>query len=154
MEIERKFLVTDLPDLDDREGEEVEQGYLAIADERGGAEVRLRRRGDRMSLTVKSSGTLSRAEEEIELDSERFDSLWRLTEGRRLSKRRYVIAHGDREIELDVYAGALTGLAVAEVEFPDEAAAERFEPPEWFGSEVTSSREYRNASLATVGLAR
>ena len=37
MEIERKFLVAELPDLRDSKAVEIEQGYLALADGEGGA---------------------------------------------------------------------------------------------------------------------
>ena len=154
MEIERKFLVDKVPDLTGRDGDEIDQGYLAVAGDGDGAEVRLRRRGDRTVLTVKSGGGLTRVEEELELDRERFESLWPLTAGRRLTKTRYVFDHGDRKIELDVYSGALSGLVVAEVEFSDTETANGFDPPAWFGEEVTAIDGYRNASLATQGTPR
>jgi CYTH domain-containing protein len=152
VEVERKFLVPALPDLSGFESSEIEQGYLALPDEKGGAEVRLRSRGNELTLTVKSAGGEVRDEEELELDRDEFDRLWKLTEGRRLAKRRYVIPHDGLELELDVYAGALEGLLVAEVEFEDEDAAGEFEPPAWFGDEVTGKEHYKNESLATRGL--
>jgi adenylate cyclase len=151
VEIERKFLVDEAPPLDHADATAIEQGYLALADDRGGAEVRLRHRNGERLLTVKSGGGRSRIEEEIELDRERFESLWPLTEGRRVAKTRYVIPYDDDEIELDVYSGELDGLLVAEVEFGDEKAADAFEPPEWFGEEVTGNRSYLNETLATQG---
>ena len=66
IEIERKFLVEQLPDdLDAYPHREIEQGYLAITDD---VEVRVRRYGDEAFLTIKSSGDESRVEEEIEID--------------------------------------------------------------------------------------
>lgn len=154
MEIERKYLVDEPPPLDDQEAVEIEQGYLALAGDDGGAEVRLRRKADALLLTVKGGSGRVRTEEELELDRERFESLWPLTEGRRLTKARYLIPHGEHEIELDVYAGALDGLLVAEVEFGDEREADDFDPPGWFGEEVTGEQRYRNEDLATKGLPR
>ena len=67
IEIERKFLVEQLPDeLDSFPSREIEQGYLAITDD---VEVRVRRYGEESFLTVKSSGDESRVEEEIEIDA-------------------------------------------------------------------------------------
>ena len=57
-------------------------------------------------------------------------------------------------MELDVYGGDLDGLTVAEVEFDDERQAEEFEPPDWFGDEVTGKEEYLNEALATRGRPR
>lgn len=148
VEVERKFLVADPPALDGAEADEIDQGYLALGDD---GEVRLRRRGERLLLTAKRGSGLSRQEAEVELDRERFDALWPLTEGRRLHKRRHVIPHGDVIVEVDVYAGELEGLVVAEIEFPSEEAARAFEPPAWLGEEVTGDRRYLNETLAAEG---
>lgn len=50
--------------------------------------------------------------------------------------------------EIDIYEQQMEGLMVVEVEFEDEADAERFEAPEWFGREVTDDPAYTNAMLA------
>ncbi|MGO9499350.1 MAG: CYTH domain-containing protein [Solirubrobacteraceae bacterium] len=151
MEIERKFLVERLPkDLDVHPYGEIEQGYLAITDD---VEVRVRRYGNESFLTIKSSGGESRVEEEIEIDRRRFGSLWPLTEGRRIEKRRYRIPAGDGlTLELDVYHGRLEGLLTAEVEFASAADAAAFVPPDWLGRDVTDDPRYKNKKLATDGL--
>jgi adenylate cyclase len=151
VEIERKFLVEQLPDgLDSFPSREIEQGYLAITND---VEVRVRRYGEESFVTVKSSGDESRVEEEIEIDGRRFDSLWPLTKGRRVEKRRYRIPAGDGlTIELDVYHGRLTGLITAEVEFGSRADADGFAPPAWLSREVTNDPRYKNKRLATEGL--
>jgi adenylate cyclase len=148
VEVERKFLVHDPPDLDQTDADEIEQGYLAIGAE---GEVRLRRKGERLVLTAKRGAGLSRQEAEVELDRDRFDELWPLTEGRQLHKRRHVVPQGDLEIEVDVYEGDLDGLVVAEIEFASEEQARGFDPPEWLGEEVTGDRRYLNETLATEG---
>jgi len=148
VEVERKFLVPDPPDLDGIDADEIEQGYLAIGAD---GEVRLRRKGEKLVLTAKRGSGISRDEAEIELDREAFERLWPLTEGRRLHKRRHVIPHGNLTIELDVYEGELEGLVVAEIEFDSEDEARAFEPPGWFGEEVTGEERYLNETLATKG---
>jgi len=151
MEIERKFLLEAEPEGEPSESREIVQGYLALADDRGGAEVRVRRVGNEHWLTVKGGTGLIRAEEEIAIDRETLEALWPLTAGRRIAKTRHVIALGDLDIELDVFEGELEGLRIAEVEFPDEDSADAFEPPGWFGEEVTGDRRYLNETLATDG---
>jgi adenylate cyclase len=148
VEIERKFLVADPPELAESDSEPVEQGYLATG---AGGEVRLRRIGDAHRLTVKLGAGIARDEAEIDLTREQFEALWPLTEGRRLRKRRYAIREGDAEIELDVFEGPHRGLAIAEVEFDSEPDARRFRPPTWFGDEVTGDDAYLNESLAVAG---
>lgn len=154
MEIERKFLVRELPPgLDRSQSTRIEQGYLAIADD--GTEVRIRRRDGTAMLTVKGGRGRTRSEEELEIDAERFARLWPLTEGRRLEKTRHLIPAGaGLTIELDVYWGGLKGLIIAEVEFGSEDAADGFEPPEWFGPEVTDDARFKNQTLACAGAPR
>jgi adenylate cyclase len=149
MEVERKFLVSGSPDLDGTDADEIEQGYLAIGSD---GEVRLRRKGERLLLTAKRGAGLSRQEAEVEIDRASFDELWSLTDGRRLRKRRHVVPYGELEIELDVYAGDLEGLIVAEIEFVSEEDAKAFDPPDWLGEEVTGDHRYLNETLATAGV--
>jgi adenylate cyclase len=150
VEIERKFLVTQLPDgLDGAPCQEIRQGYLAID---GQVEVRLRADGDSRVLTIKGGQGRTRTEEELELDAGRFERLWPLTAGRRVDKRRCRLDLEDGHVlELDVYAGALDGLMTAEVEFPSEADSDAFVPPAWLGPELTGDQRYANQSLAAHG---
>ncbi|MGO9752179.1 MAG: CYTH domain-containing protein [Solirubrobacteraceae bacterium] len=152
MEIERKFLVASLPsDLTSHRSYAITQGYIAVGAD--GAEVRLRRAGERLLLSAKRGGGLVREEAEVALSDEQFETLWPATAGRRVQKTRYEIPVSDRLlIELDVYEGALTGLSVAEVEFPDVQAAARFGAPAWFGREVTDDDAYKNRRLALDGM--
>jgi adenylate cyclase len=165
VEIERKWLVDEPPaSALAQPADAIEQGYLAIGAD-GSEEVRLRRRGKQSFQTVKSGHGLARAEREVELTSEQFETLWPATRGRRVEKTRRVLEApggggggdgGDGDgggvvVELDVYEGALSGLVVAEVEFPDEAAARRFQAPAWFGQEVTDDDAYKNRRLAVDG---
>jgi adenylate cyclase len=151
IEIERKFLVAEPPaDLERWPSTAIDQGYLAITDDR--PEVRIRRRAGQAWLTVKSGGGRVRVEEEIEIDADRFERLWPLTEGLRIEKTRYEIDAGDgRIIELDVYGGGLDGLVTAEVEFDSDEAAEAFAPPAWLGDDVTEDVRYKNQRLARDG---
>ncbi len=152
MEIERKFLLRSRPaGLDDAPARLIEQGYLALTPE--GVEVRVRRKGDDHFLTVKHGGSLRRIEVELPLPASEFDTLWPLTAGRRLRKtRRELPGPAGLTVEIDFYEDALAGLQVAEVEFPDEETAHRFQPPDWFGREITGASEYRNETLTRVGL--
>lgn len=147
VEIERKFLLERVPDwIDAHPSTSIAQGYVAITDD---TEVRVRARGQDRLLTAKGGRGTIRQEVTVALTAEEFDQLWELTTGRRLTKRRWVVPHDDVEVEIDMFDGHLAGLAVAEVEFPSEAASAAFAPPEWFGREVTDDPGYRNAALAT-----
>jgi adenylate cyclase len=146
VEIERKFLIERLPGEAERApSRRIDQGYLALDE---GAEVRLRRYGEELWLTIKGAGSLSRVEVELALDRDRFESLWPLTEGRRIEKTRHVLPDG---VEVDVYGRDLAGLVVAEIEFASEDESAAFEPPDWFGPEVTEDPRYKNRALAVDG---
>jgi adenylate cyclase len=150
LEVERKFLLPGPPDwLDEHPSNRIEQGYLAIDDE---AEVRLRLAGEERRLTAKRGHGEVREEAEVELDRDRFEELWPLTEPQRLRKRRYLVPLDDLQAEVDVFEGDLGGLVTAEIEFESEAAAERFELPDWLGEEVTGDHRYANQNLVRHGI--
>jgi adenylate cyclase len=148
-EIERKFLVTEMPRAESARTP-IEQGYLAVEED---VEVRLRRAGDELFLTAKGGHGEVREEVEVSIEPRSFEALWPLTAGRRVRKvRHYVpLGHGLRA-EVDVYEAGLDGLRTAEVEFDSPAASRAFTPPPWFGKELTGDRRYANQALATVGL--
>ena len=148
-EIERKFLV-DGPMRFEGAGRVMLQGYIAL-DPTDGTEVRLRREEGRNTLGIKRGGGLVRHETEIDIDDATAEGLWALTEGKRLEKTRYVRTEGDVKAEIDVYAGSLTGLVVAEVEFATEEEARGFKPFDWMGEEITGNARYRNNVIARLG---
>jgi adenylate cyclase len=152
VEVERRWLVQEAaPEALAAPAERIDQGYLTVGSD--GAETRVRRRGGRCVLTVKSGSGMVRREHEVDLTVAQFDALWPVTDGARVEKVRYALPTGDgRLIELDVYDGTLAGLMIAEVEFDDPWGAEAFVVPYWFGREVTADSAYRNQNLALRGL--
>jgi adenylate cyclase len=147
MEIERKFLATIQPWMSDPSF--IEQGYLSTGD----VEVRLRRTANHLSLTVKTGEGLVRGEVEVQLSEDQFSSLWPLTEGVRVCKRRYsILSDGLPTIFVDEFLGELSGLVMAEVEFSSEPEASAYVAPRWFGPEVTGVKSYSNKRLARMGL--
>ena len=112
-EIERKFLLPGPPaELQGSPSRQIEQGYLAISED---SEVRLRRSGEDLRLTVKTGHGISRQETEVELPGDVFEELWPQTEGRRVEKVRHLVGIGDGlTAEVDVYSGELEGPVTAE----------------------------------------
>lgn len=151
VEIERKFVVQDLPEnLDQYPHAEISQGYISIQED--GTEERLRKKGDKYYRTVKSGSGEVRSEIETEISQEEFEALWPQTEGRRVEKVRYQIPEGGGVIELDVYGGLLAGLHTAEREFDSEEESRNYIPPQWIGRDVTKDKSFKNQSLALYGL--
>lgn len=144
MEIERKFLVDVLPeDLESCPVQRLEQAYLSTQ-----PVIRVRRAGDQYTLTCKGAGLLSREEYELPLTEEEYCRLLAKTEGTPIAKDRYRVPLEGRIVELDIFLPPFAPLQMAEVEFPTEAEALAFQPPAWFGREVTYERAYTNASLS------
>jgi adenylate cyclase len=146
-EIERKFLIKRLPrEILSSRHYQIKQGYLAA--EIGGRHVRLRQRAKTAMLTFKVARGVGREEREVRLSAKQFAALWPATAGRRLRKVRYEVPCRNFTVEIDIYQGRNRGLVIAEVEFPDEASCLKFEPPPWFGREVTGETRYSNIRLA------
>lgn len=149
IEIERAFVADGVPDpalLGP--GIPLRQGYVASE---GEVEVRLRIREEDAALTIKAGRGMVRTEVELPLSGDDAEALWQHTEGRRIAKRRHRVPVGDHVAEVDVYDDALAGLCRVEVEFASPEEASAFEPPAWFGREVTGDDRWRNASLARHG---
>ena len=145
MEIERKYLIPVLPpDYTDYPHKEMEQGYLSTA-----PVVRIRRADDDYILTYKGGGLMVREECNLPLTRQAYEHLRPKTDGILIHKIRYNIPYQDKyTIELDIFLDELAPLVLAEVEFPTKEEADRFVPPDWFGEDVTFSKEYHNSVLS------
>ncbi len=145
MEIERKYLISHLPeDFKKYPCRIIEQGYLNTD-----PVVRIRRDNETYELTYKSTGLMAREEYNLPLSKAAYEHLLSKIDGRLICKKRYMIPLDETlTIELDVFYGELAPLILAEVEFPDKEAALSFSPPDWFGEDVTFSGEYHNSYLS------
>ena len=145
MEIERKFLVEQVPEhLENYPCHHIEQGYLCTE-----PVVRIRQQDDDYFLTYKSKGLMAREEYNLPLNREAYIHLREKVDGNRITKKRYCIPDKEnRIIELDMFMGCYEGLWLAEVEFSSVEEADSFEPPRWFGREVTWSAKYHNSTMS------
>ena len=169
MEIEKKYLIKELPDLTQFKCHEIEQGYLTRK-----PTLRIRKKDDAYIFTYKSKIIGSSEEininDEVErpLTKEAYEKLRKKTEGYLIHKTRYLIPiraeykNRGREnaaggsfpeellIELDVFHDRLEGLIFAEVEFPDEETAVEFVAPKWLGKDVSDDKRYRTGYLSEL----
>jgi len=144
MEIERKFLIKQLPEnLENYPHKEIEQGYLNRE-----PVVRIRRSDDKYILTCKGQGLMVREEFELPLTKEAFEHMKPKADGIFIEKTRYLIPYDNFTIELDIFHGKLAPLILAEVEFSNVEEANAFIPPNWFGEDVTNSPKYHNSNLS------
>lgn len=143
-EIERKFLL----EGDDwrrlAEGKLYRQGYLSSVKERT---VRVRTIGQKGFLTIKGITVgATRAEYEYEIPLDDCNAMLDdLAEKPIIEKKRYVVAFGGLNWEIDEFFGENAGLVVAEVELGSEDQA--FDKPSWVGEEVTGDPRYFNSNL-------
>jgi len=143
MEIERKFLVDKLPaDYAEYEHYAIEQGYLCRK-----PVVRVRRMGDDLILTYKGEGLMAREEYNMPLNEDSFITLMDKCDGTIIKKTRYIYPLGKYHVDLDIFTSPRKGLIMAEVEFSSTDEAYLFEPPEWFGTEVTNDPFYHNSNF-------
>lgn len=154
MEIERKFLIKELPDnLEQYTCKCIEQGYLCKS-----PVVRIRRSNDKYILTYKAGRELNEQskalecdEREMPLSKEAYEHLRNKIDGYVITKKRYIIPiENQLKVELDIFEGSLKGLVFAEVEFPDGESAAVFRKPDWFGADVSFDKRFRNSFLSTV----
>ena len=147
LEIERKYLLSGLPTFPAPiDTLEIEQGYLP-----GVARLRHQRSAtgtEKFFHTVKHGVGVQRMELEKEIARAEFERLWPETMGRRVRKRRYVVANGDDHWEIDEFLDR--ELVLAELEFDDPE--HEVEIPGWLRPvlvrDVTDEPEYTNRSLA------
>lgn len=159
MEIERKFLIKELPEnLSSYECLILEQAYLCTD-----PVVRIRRQNQDYYMTYKGKGLMVREEYNLPLNENAYRHLLAKADGIVISKKRYLIpianpsfAEGftvpekplDLKIELDIFDPPLAPLIIAEVEFPNKETAEAFLPPVWFSEDVTNNPRYHNSNIS------
>lgn len=161
MEIERKYIVSYLPDnLAQYESINIEQGYLST-----NPTLRIRNADGVYVLTIKYPQQVSQKypdapivniEEEFPLTESSFLHLHEKCDSF-VKKKRYRIPletmypnnnYTGLVAELDVFAESNDGLLLVEVEFPTVDAANAFIPPDWFGEDVSLNPAYKNTFLA------
>lgn len=148
MEIERKFLISKMPENIERyDYHIITQGYLC-----NNPVVRVRREDDRYYMTYKGSGLMVREEYNLPLTKEAFDTLVAKSEGNIISKKRVIIPYKNHTIELDIFDEPIAPLVMAEVEFDSEEEALAFEKPDWFDKEVTQDPAYHNVNMIWRGI--
>lgn len=149
MEIERKFLIKkeQLPEnLNAYPHNTLEQAYIITC-----PVLRIRKKNDSCILTYKGEGLMKREEAEFPIPEDAYQKLLTKTEGNIITKTRYKIPEkDDLTIELDIFHGLFEGLFLAEVEFPDEETAISYQPPVWFGKEVTNETTFHNSTLSSM----
>ena len=146
IEKERKFLVKELPNLDNLDvfvDQQIEQGYLMFTD---GKQLRVRITKSKLwneaYITYKSKiDKVSRNEYEYKIPIPDAIELMNSTDFK-LKKRRRMVDVDGIEIAVDEYPD---GLIVAEIEYENELPEFL---PEWLGEDITNEKKYSNLQIA------
>lgn len=153
MEIEKKYLVKEIPSLEGITPKIIRQGYLNTKSE---PVLRIRNIDNDYFLTYKFTKKEDKnkdvnvcTEYELPITKKAFNHLQTKIDGIMIEKQRYNINIGKYTAELDVFTGKLEGLIIVETEFPSLEEANNFIKPDWFGDDVTNDKKYRNSYLAT-----
>jgi adenylate cyclase len=149
-EIERKYLLRELPErVVDAPSLDIDQGYLP--GERINERIRRTRGSDglRYYRTIKAGSGIERLEIEEETSELFFATVWPLTRGCRVHKRRYLVPEAELTWEIDEFLDR-DGLWLAELEL--RSVDDVVVLPAWLRSvierEVTDDPRYTNHALA------
>ena len=147
MEIEKKYLLKNLPDFAACQFHKIEQAYLCTD-----PVVRVRREDETYYMTYKGRGMLVREEYNLPLNKEAYEHLKEKADGNVIGKTRYLVPLYENGLiaEVDVFDAPFAPLIMAEVEFESEEQANGFVAPEWFGEDVTFDGRYHNSYMSKM----
>lgn len=157
MEIERKFLITDLGEIEKNlskyDNKYIVQNYV-YKDLFTAIRKRLIIKDGKSKYfyTIKTNKEgFSVNEIEKEITMEDYYNIKCNPNYTEIGKDRYIIPYKKYRIELDIFQGDFKELIFAEVEFPNEKEAFEFDKiiPEWFGIEI--SNYITNSDMAILG---
>ena len=151
IERERRWLLAPAP-LSDDAGVLIEDRYLA------GTRLRLRRMIDtaggvtfKLTKKYEAADPLARAIVTAYLDSAEH-AVFATLPGIDLVKRRGPLVANGVTYSVDRFEGALAGLVLAEVEWPDDAGLRLLPPPPGAVREVSDDPRYQGGSLVAHGI--
>lgn len=141
MEIERKFLIKEMPDLSDVNPVHFERYYLSISED---TEERIQRTNDEYSYEKKVTvDALSRSTEKKKITKEDFEEL-KGASNNAIIRDSFALSPN---ISIKIYHGIYEGLVRAEVEFSSKTEADNYTPATWMGREITNSALGRDSRL-------
>ena len=136
MEIERKFLVKEIPDLSGIRPISYERYYLSTDES---SVVRIQKRGDKYEYeTKKNISHLEYEKTKRLISGAEFEALKQVKASEGIMRDGYQIS-SKPDISIKIYHGRFEGLVRAEVEFSSREEAEAYIPAVWMGIEITHS---------------
>lgn len=152
-EIERRFLLTSLPELTGAKIQRIEQGFLSNHPDKV-IRIRIVRDligGEKKAFFTVKGKQFGATRQEIEFEApviEAEDMLCDFAEGFIIYKNRHTVKLDGHVWEIDVFLGRLQGLIIAEVELDSED--EYFVIQDWAKQEITGDHRYSNSNLSKM----
>jgi adenylate cyclase len=149
LEIERRFVVNELPDLSNIPFHKIKQGYLSKPGDVAVTRVRaVEVDGNQLGfLTIKTRVSAGISNEyEYSIPYNDAVSLLLASGDLRISKTRYCYLFKDKVFEIDVFHDYLDGLVIAEIEL--DSLDELIELPSFIGKEITGVKGLSNFEMA------
>lgn len=157
LEIENKYLLSYEKALDFINSlskysvKKMEQAYFSYTPK---STKRVRKSDNRYILTVKKGSGRIREEFEKNISQKKYKKLKKKKIGKTIKKNRYIFDIDGHKYELDIFKGALKGLAFLEIEFKNEEELKSFTLPSPLKNiiikDVSEDRSYTNAFLAVA----
>jgi adenylate cyclase len=144
IEIEKKFLIKEIPFKKVSHSEHIKQGYI-VSDKN--KVIRVREKGKEYFITIKGEKSgISRFEFEYRIpEADAIEIFQNFCQVGTIEKTRHYVKHKNHTWEIDEFHAENHGLIVAEIELIAEN--EVFEIPSWVSKEVTSDSRYYNMNL-------
>lgn len=135
LEIERKYLIKDMPSLDGITKIEYERYFISDnIDE----QIRVQRKNDTFEIEKKIKVKENEyKKEKNSISKDEFENLIKNCD--KVIKRDSYLISSNPNITVKVYHGKYEGLRRVEVEFNSVETFEKFESPSWFGKEITNT---------------
>ncbi len=147
-EIERKFLLTNIPDQDLLAPIRYERYFLYIDKD---TEIRIQKKSNIYEFERKSrqsSASFTFQKQKLQITQAEFQKLRQLC-NQSIIRDSYVLKEHPN-ITIKVYQADYQGLIRAEVEFASESQATSFIAPEWMGVEITNTPLSRDSQLIAL----
>ncbi len=152
LEIERKFLINNIPDISTCEQQEILQWYTIIDKKKIRVrEIITKKKGKTQKkyfLTRKKGKGLVREEFEKTINKKDFIEYRKNITTEKIKKTRYFYPYKGYNIEINKFEDNLEWLRIAEIEFWSVRESEKFIPPERCYKEITNQKEGNNSFLA------
>lgn len=146
MEIERKWLIKNTPNLNDYDRNIYERYFIFLSEN---VEIRVQKINDKYELERKENiSEISRSEFKCNITKEEFEHFKSLS-NKKIIRDAYT-SKADPNLSIKIYHEEYEGLKRVEVEFKSKKEAHEYIPPNWFGKEITGSELGRDKKL--VGL--